>query len=114
MAKELVDLSEELKQYNRDNNFVQKIDCTWSESKEFRKLLKSNQSLPDDVYQDKTTDSFYRLYDTDLTEKEIQKYMTFKQLDYLKSIKNRMNFFVILTLISLAVALIAVWQFKVI
>ena len=106
MAKKITDLRNQLRQYKFDNNLLQKIDCSYEENKEFTKLVKTGQPLPEGVLQHKPDmgggfDGFYRLYTSDLSNDEIAEYLTYKQLDVLKTIKGYLTFFVTLTIIGI-------------
>ena len=113
MAKQITDLREQLRQYKFNNNVLQKIDCSIEENKEFMKLIKSKQPLPDGIFAYKYNNfdngqptGFYRIHKPDLTENEIAEYLTYKQLDLLKTIKGYLTFFVGLTVIGIIGALI--------
>jgi len=115
MAKLIINLREELRRYKFDNGLLQKIDCSRAETKKFIKLIKSNQSLPDDVFQytspaDDPIYAFYRIHTYDFTENEIAEYLAYKQLDLLKTIKGYLMFFVILTIIGMIGAFILLIQ----
>ena len=49
---------------------------------------------------------FYHLYQANLTESELTEYLTYKKLDMLRTIKNCIVFFTVLTVISLTLAII--------
>ena len=112
MAKEKMDLRNELQQLRFDMNFLQKIDCSKEESKTYKKKLKNGESLPDGVYQyrDSTTgefiDSFYTVWDPELTDAEKQEYIQYQKLLHIKTIKNCVLFFTVLTIISLVATVI--------
>ncbi len=112
MAKEKLDLRNELQQLRFDMNFLQKIDCTKEENKTYKQMLKNGESLPDGVYQhrDSTTgeyiDSFYTVWDPDLTDTEKQEYIRYQEFLHIKTIKNCVVFFTVLTIISLVATVI--------
>lgn len=113
MAEEIVDLKEKLLQCKFEANIFQKIDCSITEDKEFKDLLNSNQRLPDGIYEYVDADGtkmgkFYRRYETDLNQDELNLLLNLKQISYLKSIKNSMIFFVVLTVISLLCSIVLI------
>jgi len=113
MAKQVVDLREILKQYRFEENLLQKIDCSKEENNEFKKLLKSNNDLPDGVYEHKSElneglGDFYRVYETDLSKDEVEELLQLKSLQHLKTIKYGIIFFVVLTVISLICSIILI------
>ncbi len=112
MAKEKLDLRNELQQLRFDMNFLQKIDCTKEENKTYKQMLKNGESLPVGVYQhrDSTTgdyfDSFYTVWDPELTDAEKQEYIQYQELLHIKTIKNCALFFTVLTIISLVATVV--------
>ncbi|MDF2686636.1 MAG: hypothetical protein K0S55_1818 [Clostridia bacterium] len=113
MSKEVIDLKSEIRQFEFDMQFLQKIDCSREENIQFSRMIKNKEALPEGIFQYKTDvgadlEIFYRIYETELTNEEKQKYLQYKQLSSLQSIKNSMIFFVVLTVISLIISLLAV------
>ena len=110
MKKEKVDLREELRQYRDEFNVVQEIACTKEEIAEFKKILKEGGELPEDVrvricYDvggEEMGQEYYRIYTPDLTEQEMQEYLTLKRLSLLNTIKNCVVFFTVLAIIGLS------------
>ena len=106
MAKEKVNLRDELREHKFEFDLLQKIPCTKQENKTYEKLLEAGCALPEGVfpyeYESGTaTDEFYTVYEADLTETEIQEYLTYKQLHLIRTIKNCVMFFTILTIASM-------------
>ncbi|MBQ8605327.1 MAG: hypothetical protein IJ408_01200 [Clostridia bacterium] len=90
--------------------FLKKVPCDKNKNEEYKAILKSGGSLPSGVYpytdeEGELTDDFYKLYETELTDKEREEYLVFRKLALLNTIKNGVLFFVILTVISMACAL---------
>lgn len=110
MKKEKVDLREELREYRDEFNVVQEIACTKEEIAEFKKILKEGGELPEDVHVricydvdgEEMGKEYYRIYTPDLTEQEMQEYLTLKRLSLLKTIKNCAVFFTVLAIIGLS------------
>ena len=48
-----------------------------------------------------STTEFYTIHETDLTESEIREYLTYKQLSLIRTIKNCVMFFTVLTIIGM-------------
>ena len=106
MAKEKIDLREELRYHKFEFGLLQKIPCSKEENKEYQQLLKKGESLPDGVFAcvydngEVSTTDFYTVYEPDLTEEEIKEYLMYEQLSMIKSIKNCVLFFMILAIIG--------------
>ena len=108
MAKEKINLRDELRSYKFEFGLLQKIPCSKQENKEYHKLLEDGGTLPEGVFaytfDDCTlTGEFYTVYETDLTESEKNEYLTYKKLNLIKTIKDCVLFFTILTIIGLIV-----------
>lgn len=108
MAREKINLRDDLRAHKFEFDLLQKIPCSRQENKEYEKLLKNGGSLPEGVYayeseSGTSTTLFYTIYETDLTEAEIQEYLTYKQLSLIKTIKNCVMFFTVLTIIGMVV-----------
>lgn len=111
MAKEKINLRNELREYKFDFDLLQKIPCSKEENQSYAKLIKDGQPLPNGVYRykdgdGKETDSFYTVYESDLTPEETAQFLTLKKLRMLKTIKNCVVFFTVLTVISIAAYII--------
>ncbi len=107
MAKEKINLRDELRAHKFEFDLLQKISCTKQENKEYQKLLKDGDTLLEGVYAyvynngETSTTEFYTVYETDLTESEIREYLTYKQLSLIRTIKNCVMFFTVLTIIGM-------------
>ena len=106
MKKEKVDLRRELRAYKFDLGLLQRIPCTKEENKVFCRILKEGGQLPDGVYRytsegNEAPTEFYTIYEPDLTEEEKAEYLTYCRLSMLKTIKNCVLFFTVLTIIGL-------------
>ena len=94
MAKEKIDLRNELRLYKFDFDLLQKIPCSKKDNKKYEKLLKDGGVLPEGVFAygyetgDASTTEFYTVYEADLTEAEIVEYLTYKKLSILRTIQN--------------------------
>ena len=107
MAKEKRNLRDELRSYKFEFDLLQKIPCSKQENKDYQNLLKNGGVLPAGVYAyvyddgETSTTEFYTIYETDLTESEISEYLTYKKLSLIKTIKNCIMFFTVLTIIGM-------------
>jgi len=107
MAREKVNLRDELRYHKFEFDLLQKIPCTKQENKAYQQLLKQGGSLPEGVFAyvydsgETSTTEFYTVYEADLSEAEIREYLTYKQLSLIKTIKNCILFFTILTIIGM-------------
>ena len=113
MAKEKIDLREELLAYKEQFELIQKIPCTKEENKAYTKLMNSGKPLPENVYKfDYMTggdyEEFYTLYIPELSDSEVAEYLTYKKLSLLNTIKNCALFFTILTIIGMVAWLLIV------
>ena len=109
MENERIDLRKELRDYKMEFDLLQKTPCTTEENEKYEKLLKSGGTLPDGVFAytyggEESTSEFYTVYEADLTEAEIQEYLTYKQLSMIKTIKNCVLFFTVLTILGMIAA----------
>jgi hypothetical protein len=50
---------------------------------------------------EKSETDFFTVYEPDLTEAEVREYLQFKQLGYIKTIKNCVVFFTVLTIVGM-------------
>jgi hypothetical protein len=106
MAKEPINMKEIMRSMYFDNNFLQKIECSNEQNKEYLNILKNGGSLPEGTFRYKFEDGsesnrFYTVYDAGLTDAEKLEYINLKQLEALKSIKWCIISFAILTLLLL-------------
>ena len=94
MAKEKINLRNELRLYKFDFDLLQKIPCSKKDNKKYEKLLEDGGVLPEGVFAygyetgDASTTEFYTVYEADLTEAEIVEYLTYKKLSILRTIQN--------------------------
>lgn len=102
------DLHDELGQMRLELDLTQRVYCSKEEEKQFKKMLKEKQLLPDDI--NFNENGHFRYIDTDLTKEELDNLFLYRQITYLRSIKNSMIFFVVLTLVSLTVSLLVAFR----
>jgi len=103
MKKSPVDVREKLKSYKFDNELLQKIECSGEETKEYDRLLREGQPLPENVFHqlEGSVSWFYTFHTPDLTQEEISEYLAYRNLDLLKSIRNCLYFFVTIAVIGI-------------
>ena len=99
-------IKEQLDEYRLKYDLYDQRLCTSEENKAYRELLKQGEKLPEDVYPLDTArlsdeKEFCELLHSELTDAEITEYLTYKKLDMLKTIKNCIVFFTVLTVIAL-------------
>ena len=103
-------IKEQLDEYRLKYDLYDQRLCTDEENEEYRKLLKQGEKLPDDVYpldsdwrnvNNSGKTEFCRLIRPELTQEEITEYLMYKKLDMLKTIKNCVVFFTVLTIIGI-------------
>lgn len=98
-------LRQELNNIMFELDIFQKLPCSKEENKIFNNLKKNNEKLPDGVYEYSNfyNNEYYRIEKTDLTDEEIEDLMKYRQIFYLKSIKDSMIFFQIFAIISILI-----------
>ena len=107
IKKEFIDLRNAL-------GLANKKPCTDTQNKEYTELLKTGKKLPNGVFQyysndkDEYVDKFYVLLESDMTSEEMAEYIGYKQMFLLAKIKGYLEFFVVLTVISLVLSIIGV------
>jgi hypothetical protein len=96
MAKEVLDLRQQLQEYRFKMGINKKIECSKEENLLFKQMSIDGQDLPEGVFRDEPYNTigynvylFYRIGTTDLSENEILEYLMYKQLDILGTIKYR-------------------------
>ena len=111
MAKQIVDLKEEMRAYRFEIGLLQKVPCTKLENKKYRQILLDGGTLPEGVYSyvyengETSNSEFYTVYDPGLTDAEVKEYLAYKQISMIQTIKNCVLFFTILTIISMVILL---------
>ena len=105
-------LTKELEQLKHKLGILQEVDCTDSETEEYRKLLSQGMPLPNDILcrdPDISNEyaTFYTVQETKLSKEELLEYVQYKQLCTLITIKKCVVFFTVLTIISLVCSAIA-------
>ena len=112
MAKEKINLRNELRLYKFDFDLLQKIPCSKKDNKKYEKLLKDGGVLPEGVFaygyetDDASTTEFYTVYEADLTEAEIAEYLTYKKISILRTIQNCI---LVLTVSSIIYMVLSIW-----
>lgn len=111
MAKEKINLRNELRLYKFDFDLLQKIPCSKQENKKYQKIIKEGGVLPEGVFAygydtgDASTTEFYTVYETDLTEAEITEYLTYKKLSILRTIQNCMMLLTVSSIIYMVISI---------
>lgn len=95
------DLREELNELIVETGIIQRVYCSKEETKQFKKLQKDKQPLPEGVIFTDIPDVFFRYEHTDLSDKELSDLFLYRQTKYLYSIRNMMIFLVVLVIIGL-------------
>ena len=102
MSKGFVDLKDEMNEMQFDLNFLQKIDCSKKENKEYLNAVQNGKTLPDGVFQYCDVNSgekikaFYTVADSGLTNEEKRMFIEYKKLMHIKAIKYWIIFFTII------------------
>ena len=112
MAKETMNVRDALREHRFEYELLQKIPCTKQENEQYQKLVEDGGVLPEGVYAfvddsgETSKTEFYTILESDLTESEIREYLTYKQLRLIRTIKNCVMFFTVLTIIGMFVYLL--------
>ena len=111
MAREKADIRQILMEYKLEFGILEKKPCTKQENEAYINLLKKGENLPEGVFRyenidGEKRDEFYTICPTDLTETEIQEYITYKKLKYIKTIKNCAVFFTVLSIVGIVCTLL--------
>lgn len=106
MKKEKIDLRSELRAYKFELDLLQRIPCSKEENQEYARICKEGGELPKGVYAYVSTNGeqsaeFYTIYEAELTEQELAEYLALRKLSMLRTIKNCVLFFTVLTIIGL-------------
>lgn len=92
------DLNKELFRLRVEFDFIQRAYCSKDEEKHIKQLIKNKEVLPDDIHTD-SDGTHYKYVKTDISNEDKDELLLYWQIKCLKSIKNSMTFFVVLTLI---------------
>ena len=109
MTNKTVDLKDEIQSYKFEFGLLKKVPCTKEENAEYACLIKNGCGLPDGVFayiygsSEPSTTEFYTIEESDLSEAEINEYLTYKKLSMIKTIKNCAVFFTVLTVVGILV-----------
>ena len=109
---EINNLRNKLRSHKLEYGLIRQNPCTEKENKVCQKILKSGGSLPEGIYPyvyeggEVSETDFCTISEPDLTEAEIREYLTYKQLHMIKTIKNCVLFFTVLTVLSVIAYLI--------
>ena len=108
MATEIKDIREEITQNKIDLGFYQIKPCSYDENQQLKELKNQGKPLPENIneYNSEYAGEFYTVHKPNLSEKEMQDYIAFKHLRLLKTIKNCVLFFTVLTIVNI---IAAVW-----
>lgn len=89
----------------------QSVLCSQEENEKYAALLKEKKPLPSGVRKYQSDDSdeaeFYTVYAPELSKDELEELLTYKKLNYLRTIKNCIVFFTVLTVISIIILLVS-------
>ena len=102
---------EKLLQLKHDNGLCQEVLCTEDENHLFLEMVKQKKALPEDVVRCEESngtklDKFYRVVPLEMTHEEIQEFCMLNQIKHLKTIKNCVVFFTVLTVLSLVATIL--------
>jgi len=89
MKTEPIDIRKKLREYRLDNDLVQEIQLPERAVEKAKQALSEHGTLPNNVLSDENNpDVFYTVYTPSLTQEEIDEYLTYRQLNLLRSIRN--------------------------
>ena len=94
------DLKKELFELRVELDIIQSVYCSKDEEKQIKELTKHKQLLPDDIHTE-SDGTHFRFVNTDISKEDLDELLLYRQIKYLKTIKNSIIFFVVLTVISI-------------
>ena len=99
-------LKGKLNSFRIEHGICKRNFCSNEENQKYKKILAEGGTLPENVFNytdDWTRDGeeFYTIQKSDLSEEEIKELLMYKQLSMVKTIKNCVVFFTVLTVIGL-------------
>ena len=97
-------LRKELFRMRLEFDIIQQVQCSNDEEKHIKHLIKTKHPLPDDIHYD-NDGTYYRYVNSDISKEDMEELLLYRQLKYLKTIKNCMIFFVFLTILPFIVAI---------
>lgn len=106
---EKIDPKKELQDLRREYQVAQGLFCSEKDNEKFAQMVKDGQPLPDGIYEYKDGNAekrFYTVAQPDISADEIAELLTYKKLGYLRTIKNCLVFFVVLTVIGFCAYLV--------
>ncbi len=104
--KKIINMKDVLNDLYFDALFLQKVDCSREDNKKYNQMLKNGEALPNGVFEYKNEGNegwgiFYTIYKPDLTHEEKLEYILFKQTGMIRTIKNCVIFFTVITILSM-------------
>lgn len=107
-------LRNSLNNLRQEFQITQKLPCSKEDEKKYSQLIAEGHALPDNIVVSKDygmgNEVIYRFYvvkDSGLSSDEMSEYIMLKQLQNIRTIKNCVVFFTILSVISLLVSFIS-------
>ncbi|MHB1453245.1 MAG: hypothetical protein ACYCYM_04735 [Saccharofermentanales bacterium] len=114
MANEFDDLRKELHQLKYEHNFIRKYACSKDENRQYRTLKKSDNIMPDGIYEyndlnDVPLDSFYKISESDLSVTEKSELLYHYEIEAYRDIGRIKSCLLILTsLIAIALLVLLI------
>lgn len=87
-----------------DHKIVEKEYCSDVETQIIADKIKEGKPIDSEIYKDEINFKYFRYSDTDLTIEEIKELILYKQLDYIRTIKNCVIFFTVIIAFSLIIS----------
>lgn len=89
-----------LNKMKHDLGILKIVYCTEEEEKKFDSMKKENTPILDEIYID-GTNRYYRYVDAGGSKQQTDELLVYRQIDYLRTIKNRITFIVVISVIFL-------------
>lgn len=92
--------------------FAEMSTCTVKESRQFDEMQKDGQELPEGVFLDRDRDSeagnscYFRVHESELTEREREEFLVLTQAKHLATIKNHLTFYTVLIILYIVVRIL--------
>ena len=99
-------LKGKLNSFRIEHGICKRNFCSNEENQKYKKILAEGGTLPKWIYREEyeeglSTEEFFNIHKSNLSEEEIKEYLMYKKLSMIRTIKNCVVFFTVLTVIGL-------------
>ena len=103
-------IQEDIAEYEVEFGFKERVYCAQEEAKEYQKLLKKKEALPDGVFYEKASNgdiSFFRIKDNQVSDDDKTKLLMYQNAYNIRSMKKCISFITGLIVVGLIATVIA-------